>query len=448
MRLRVLAVSLIVAAFAVFYVVGATTHAERVNLSKGRGDQNGYLWDAERVYANWHGQTPPYLIGARNRMPLYAGFLALLYHPSMSDPRFFEVGRVANVYLSLGLLALLAALLLRTLPVHRALNLVGATAFGYFIFKAGYTQSELLFYTVFFIAFVSIWAMFGSPSAPRLIGLGILAGAASGLAHLTKASVPPLVAIAVSVGGLWTVLGVPRSPDSRFWRASAFAALVVTFALVLWPYISTNKRVFGQYFYNVNSTFYVWYDNWPKASVGTALHGDGEGWPTMPPEQIPTARSYLREHSSGQIARRVVDGFADMGVVLRRDYDLLPYLAVYLAGFVFVAVRGGNDFARALAARRWQLSFFSLYLLTYLVATAFYHPISGTGTGRFLLAHVLPTLFVVNLLLSDQRLQGAAWKTGSFDLRLTHVDWLITGLLVFNVVVRVWPRLMTTYGGF
>ncbi len=49
-------------------------------------------------------KTPALLIGERNRMPLYAGFLALFYSPSMSDDEFFIVAKRANIYLSLGLL--------------------------------------------------------------------------------------------------------------------------------------------------------------------------------------------------------------------------------------------------------------------------------------------------------------------------------------------------------
>lgn len=454
----------LVAALAVFYVVGGTTHGARVNLSKARGDQSGYLWDAERVYANWHGQTPAYLIGARNRMPLYAGFLALVYRPSMSDPQFFEVGRVANVYLSVALLAFLAVVLVRNLPRHAALNLVGVAAFGYFIFKAGYTQSELLFYTLFFVAFLAIWTLLGREPGPGMLGLAILAGALCGLAHLTKASVPPLVGLTVVTGAAWTLLAPSLGRQPRLWRLASIVALTVTFVIVLWPYLATNKRVFGHYFYNVNSTFYVWYDDWAHASVGTALHGDSDGWPAMPPEDIPTASRYLREHSLGQIAARVAGGFADMGTVLRRDYDLLPYLAIYLGGLAFFAGTRSSAMRAQIQARAWQLGFFALYLVTYLLATAFYHPISGTGTGRFLLAHVLPTLFVVSVLISgvgregDPRsdFRGDAGSDARNDMRgaaasanmRRSFDWLVTTMLLFNVVVRVWPRLMTTYGGF
>src|SRR6266540_3214716 len=72
-------------ALAVVYVAGATQHAEQVNTFKARGDQSGYLWDAQNVYANWHGATPPILIGERNRMPWYAAFLAVFWSPAMSN---------------------------------------------------------------------------------------------------------------------------------------------------------------------------------------------------------------------------------------------------------------------------------------------------------------------------------------------------------------------------
>ena len=51
----------------------------------------------------------------------------------------------------LALCYLIFARFLRPLP---ATNLLVAVAFGYFVFKAGYTQAELLFYFLFFAAFV------------------------------------------------------------------------------------------------------------------------------------------------------------------------------------------------------------------------------------------------------------------------------------------------------
>ena len=148
-----------------FYVVAASEHGRRVNTSKARGDQTGYLWDAENVYANWHGRQPPVVIGERNRMPLYAGFLAIFYHRDLSDPAFFEVAKKANIYLSLALVVLLAVIFFRELPPLEATNLTGIVAFGIFIFKAGYAQSELLFYFLMFVTFLGCWHLLRSPTS-------------------------------------------------------------------------------------------------------------------------------------------------------------------------------------------------------------------------------------------------------------------------------------------
>ena len=64
--------------------------------------------------------------------------------------------------------------------------------------------------------------------------------------------------------------------------------IVFTFLAVEYPHISNSKRIYGHYFYNVNSTFYIWYDSWDDVMQGTRVHGDRVGWPDMPEDQIPS----------------------------------------------------------------------------------------------------------------------------------------------------------------
>jgi len=52
-----------------FYVAGASQHAREVNTSIGRGDQLGYVWDAQVVYGNWHHWTPPMRRGDGREYP-------------------------------------------------------------------------------------------------------------------------------------------------------------------------------------------------------------------------------------------------------------------------------------------------------------------------------------------------------------------------------------------
>ena len=439
-----------------FYVIAASEHGRRVNTSKARGDQSGYLWDAENVYANWHGRQPPVVIGERNRMPLYAGYLALFYHRDLPDPEFFEVAKRANIYLSLALLAILGLLFFRHLPTLAAANLTGIVAFGYFIFKAGYAQSELLFYFLMFVTFLGCWHLLRAAQGWRAIGLAALTGSLAGLAQLTKAALLPFVAtfLAIYAGSLLVRVvrrqthGVEEASRDALWRVAAAAVFAIAFLAVLWPYLSTSKRVFGQYFYNVNSTFYVWYDDWAHASVGTYSHGDGVGWPTMPDSELPGAGRYWREHSVGQIGQRIASGFEDMALKSVQMYGYLPYLLLYLAMLAVILFTRRQIVVPMLRANAPLVAFLLVYASLYLLAIAFYYPTSGTGTARFLLAHLAPLFFALSYLFSRERLTSAPWRIGRFQFGMQQFNVLVFALLVVDVTVRLWPRLMTTYGGF
>jgi hypothetical protein len=438
-------------------VVAASEHGRRVNTSKARGDQSGYLWDAENVHANWHGRQPPVVIGERNRMPLYAGFLAVFYHRDLTDPEFFEVAKRANIYLSLALLVVLALLFRRELPALVAANLTGIVMFGIFVFKAGYAQSELLFYFLFFVTFLGCWHLLRMKSGGRALALAAATGAAAGLAQLTKAAMLPFVAIFLAAYALSLfsrvradqadVSGRPARHDVA-WRVATAAAFTVAFFAVLWPYLSTSKRVFGHYFYNVNSTFYVWYDDWAHASVGTYVHGDGIGWPTMPESELPSAARYWREHSLKQIAARMASGFQDMAIKSVQMYEYLPYLLLYLAALLLVLTTRRRLIARFIVSNMPLAVFLLLYAVGYLLAIAFYYPTSGTGTARFLLAHLPPLFFAISYLLSRKTVESAPWRLGGLTLRVRHFHVLVFAILTIDVTIHLWPRLMTTYGGF
>ncbi len=443
-------------ALGVFYVVAANTHAERVNLSKARGDQSGYLWDAQNVYKNWHGEQPPIVLGERNRMPVYAGFLALVWDPAQTNDEFFEVGRRANIYLSLGLVVLLACVLVVGLPRHAAVNLTGVVTFGYFVYKAGYTQSELLFYFFFFLTFLGCWRLLVSAPDRAALGVAAATGAFAGVSHLTKAAMLPFIGIFLGIFGvraLWQFASARRSAAGHATRGLAWQTLTavvftVAFLAVLWPYISTSKRVFGQYFYNVATTFCVWYDNWAQESVGTRLHGDGVGWPTMPESELPSASRYWREHTIGQIAARVANGLEDIVIRSYTTYGHFKYLTLYLAMLAALALTCRAVLASMARAHVWLAAFLTVYGVVYLLAIAFYEPISGTGTARFFLAHMLPFFYTATRITTAQPLRDVRWTLGGTPVTLAHLQWFVTATIALDVMFGVWPRLMTTYGGF
>jgi hypothetical protein len=288
---------------------------------------------------------------------------------------------------------------------------------------------------------------------------GAVFGVLAGLAHLTKASALPLVLIVLAVTAVGSAVQVARGlrhqPGDRrkaltlgAVRAAAIALAIVSVAAVIYPYVATSKRVYGRWFYNVNTTFYVWYNNWPEASVGTYAHGDGVGWPTLPAHQIPTARSYLRTHSPETILTRIADGMADIVVRLYRTFWVLKYVGLYLALAAVAIARNRLAFARLLSQHASLAAFLGLYGATYLAATAFYAPISGTGTSRFVLAHVAPLLFTVSALLARRPFALSQWTVLGCTLTMGHLHLLVTVSMGLDLAFAIWPRLMTTYGGF
>jgi hypothetical protein len=448
MTVRALRVVLLMA-LAVFYVSAATEHARQVNTSKARGDQSGYLWDAQNMYGNWHGSAPPTLIGERNRMPVYAAFLAAFWNPSLSNDDFFDRAKRWNIYLSVGLLAMLAAVFACYLPPLPSTNLTLVVAFGYFIFKAGYSQSELLFYFLFFITFLLFWEILARPAGLNATALrAAAAGATAALAYLTKAALLPLIGIFLATCAFDALRRLRVEPQTA--RSPLIAALVVAtvFLAVLSPYIRTNRRVFGHYFYNVNTTFYIWYDNWPQASVGTIKHGDGVGWPAVPAEDLPSASKYWHEHTVAQMAGRIGGGLWDMLDRSYKTYWYFKYLVLYLGMVIAIAIK-----CRPILAETWRRSpaavaFLLLYGITYLIGIAFYAPVSGTGTSRFLIAHLTPLFFVLSLFLVRESARRTEWSIGGTTIGVPHFHLLVSVSLAFDIAFVIWPRLMTTYGGF
>jgi hypothetical protein len=437
-----------------FYVAGAREHARVQNREKSRGDQTLYMLLALEIHANRHGQHPP-IVHPRNRMPLYPWYQSFFWDPRLSHWDYFYLGREQNIRLSLVLLAVLGLCFRRFTRPLVALVLLLVVAFGCFIYKAGYFQPELLFYTLFFLTFLAACHLLQSRSPGRTIALAAVTGVLAALSHLTKAAMLPFVMLLAAVHLVQVAgdLGWGSAPSRERLvraggRALAAAVFAACFLAVLYPYISTSKRVFGQYFYNVNSTHYVWYDSWHHAIRGTRSHDDENRMPRMPRGERPSLRKYLREHSAGQVAARLGAGFADMWRVSYRGYGYLPYVLLYAVfGCVLLATRW-QAVRETLRGRGLLVGFVVLYGAGHLLLVAFYHPISDTGTARFLLAHLAPLMFAAGWLFSQPPIWSTRWRIGGRDVTLAHAHMLVLVILAIDLMFFTWPRLMTTYGGF
>jgi len=453
-----LTLALTILLLAVFYHAGATEHARTVNTSRVRADQSGYLWDAVGIHIARHG-GPSTLIGERNRMPVYPWLLSWLYDPAMTPDAFFDTAKRWNIWLSLVLLGLLAGIARLMLPPLPAMNLVLVVAFGYYIFKAGYAQAELLFYFLFLSTFLVCCRLLQEHTARATLVLAVVAGSLAALTHLTKAAVLPFVGMFLAVLAVRALAPLTRlrsaaDPDERtlvtrvvLYRLAAGAVFAVCFLGLLSPYLINSKKHFGHYFYNVNSTFYVWYDDWPSASVGTYQDGDGKGWPTTPPDQIPSMRKYLREHSAAQIAQRFGNGFLEMITVSYNRLWYFKYGVLYGLFALLMITTAWHSFLGLIHSRAAVFSFLLLYGVVYLAAVAFYQPISGT-TLRMLLAHLAPFLFVVSRLSARPPFRDLRWNLGGAIVTPGHIHLLILVMMAFDLVFVHWRRLMADFAGY
>jgi hypothetical protein len=434
--------------FCILYCYGAVAQSNRVNTDMAATDQSAYM-----DYAKELRQTNYTYIGGRNRMPVYPFLQSLFYSPQLTDQEFFVQGKYRNIVLSLLCLLALYLIFRRYVP-DLYLNLTLVTAFTIFIFKAGYFQTELLFYLLFFSGFLLMSEMLAAPNWK----LGVMTGLVLGIGHLTKASVLPGLALFLA----WAVIRMvsmlyerlkSRSPEAGGQNRPLASALLSTFLValvflaVIYPYISTSKRVFGRYLYNVNSTFYIWYDSWGEAKQGTRAHGDRVGWPDMPEEEIPSLEKYVREHTLSQIVSRPLDGFwTSLVGHCTHSYGYCKYVGIYsLAALVVVAlnlqtIRGLAGQHRFVAL--FVLSFFVVYLLLY----SWYAPVASGR--RFMLALFCPYMLTVSALLSDPSLKPQPVRLAGVQVRLIDVlNLLVLAVLLVDLYFILTSKVVTIYGG-
>ena len=388
------------------------------------GDQSAYLGYARHLYESNYTVTED-----RNRMPVYPFLLSLIYRPGMSEGEFLVRAQTFTVTLSILLLALLFLIFRRFFSPWPALGLLAASAFGVFLYRAGKAQVELLFYFVSFCAFVLLLQLFVRPRW----WLALLAGATTGLAHLTKASVLPGLA-------LWAVVfaaGIIWSTDR--WRRLAILAVVIgSFFAVILPYIQTSKRIYDSYFYNVNSTFVIWCDSSTEAFEFLDKHGDKDKWREVPPDERPSFRKYWREHSVGQMVRRVWKGSLDLATQNARAIGYYKFvLALLLAGIV-VGLQRKRQARALLVDHRFAAIFCLLFLTGYFVLYAWYDGI--INDTRFVLSIFLPFVFAALLFvvrLGRDRTVSMAGRQFRFD---QFVGALLLGLSMIDVLYNA-PRL-------
>jgi 4-amino-4-deoxy-L-arabinose transferase-like glycosyltransferase len=383
-----------IAVLLILIVYGFEAHARRRALSTppSMGDQGAYLGYARFMYDSNYT-----VVGERNRMPVYPFLLSLIYEPGLSEIDFLRRAQAFNVNLSILLLGLLYLLFRKFFPPWPAVALLAATAFGVFIYRAINAQTEVLFYFISFCAFV---LLLRTLIAPRW-WLATLGGATMGVAHLSKASVLPALVVWIAVFAaqlVWNLRKARGSQTTEFWHGLGMLLLVIaTFLAVIFPYIQTSKRIYGQYFYNVNSTFVMWFDSPSEGWNFVTQHAQHDQWRSLPREQLPSFSKYWREHSLAQIIRRQVNGSWNL---ITQNAMVIGYykfmVAFVIAGALYCARQRGRV-RELLSEYPFAAAFCALFFCAYFVLYAWYQALSSDT--RFILSIFLPCAFAASLFL-------------------------------------------------
>ncbi len=381
---RALAVAALLLAAGAAYLWGTHAHARRLNIYPDGWDQGPVLSEAIAMRS-----TNYAVVTNRNQMPLYPFYLSWFATPEQEPASFFEKAKSVSIGLSVALLAVLFVVLWWRLPTHAALNIFLITMFTVFLFKAPYCQADLLYYTLSFLAFLFMRDAVARQSWLAAFSVGLF----SSLAWLSKASNLPVFALyllflAIRAADFFRL----KNPERARRAIIALAISATVFLIALRPYLVTNRKMFGSFFYNVNSSFNVWHDSWADVKAHRQrIDEAGLSLFELPSSERMGPGRYLSTHSAGQIGKRFGLGAVETILVAAMSFGYFEYAMGYLLLLALLLVWKRREAAREAAAHPFTVAFTVLFFIGGFLLCAFYVPIAPGP--RFALALFLPFMF-------------------------------------------------------
>ncbi len=439
-----------IVALALYLHIARIQNEKNSNLNQS--DQGAYIEFAVSAYETRWQET-----GGRARMPLFPWVMALFYSPDMTEEAFFAVGKVLNTTLSGLILCLLAAVFVRRFSLIYAIYASLCIAFLVFVLKSPYFQGEILLYGLFAAAFIVATDTFSEASDWKN---GLIVGILLALAHFTKAVGLLFFPVYLAAQCLQFVIkyATRKHPAliSQYLRSTLVPAVAcaLAFLALLSPYLNESYQRYGLHFYNVNTTFYMWYDSLGEAKSGTKAAGDREGWPDLPAEEIPSLRKYLQEHTFSQIVDRFALGASKL---IHRGCSDTKYR--YEFGYCSQAALSLLSLAVALPFLLWRssrrellkhaglITFVAGILLLYSASAVWYAGIDSAGP-RALLILAVPFFYTLGLVMHSQAIFQLQLRLFSWQFRLISVVYGAFGFtLIYEIYQVIVSRAATMYGG-
>ncbi|MFC1711926.1 hypothetical protein ACFLZ1_05110 [Patescibacteria group bacterium] len=236
---------------------------------------------------------------------------------------------------------------------------------------------------------------------------GFFTGVISALTFLTKASLPPLLILFFFLYILKTTkFYFKKRTDKLKLYLLSIILFFVSFSLIIIPYLRESKKIFGSYFYNVNSTFYMWYDSWEDAQKGTYKYSDLSEYPKMPANLIPSPNKYFESHTFSQMYQRLINGYEEIVGLIFGTYRFKTYkkhvvygygkyIFIFLYIFLFSSFAGYKKLEKYFKLYSWEIIFFLGTILSYTMLAFWYVPIIPSGQ-RFILGLFIPFVFTLH----------------------------------------------------
>jgi hypothetical protein len=211
------------------------------------------------------------------------------------------------------------------------------------------------------------------------------------------------------------------------------------------------KVRFGHYFYNINTTFYIWYDSLDEAMAADKIYQFSQHWPAqLAPDQVPGPVKFLREHSFRQILDRFTQGVHEQWTNIESQFSVTNYQLSYTVIFLAAILLDIRTTLGLVKKYPYAILFTVLFFIGYLAAFAWYSPISPER--RFTYGLYIPFMFSLFIGIKELAQQQGIRKggqeapvdTANFALA---TNLLVTGTLLFNIWLVVTERLFFDHYG-
>jgi len=461
------------------YMHAARGHTATWNHDLYQNDQKVYLRIAQKLKTTDYEYFTP-----RQRTPGFSYVLAPFWKDdylhqekrSRVSEVWFEKGKQVNIWLStillIGLYFFFHATTGGAIPAMMATL---ASGFLLYVFRAGYTQPELLYWSLNVVAYYLLMRMLWAPTWK----VAITGGFVSGVAFFVKAGTQPLLLLFVVSFGvklLWDWLYHKRRPQLVTILQGATVPLV--FATVLAPYLHGTYKVFGDPFYSTYSKYIMWvkagddsfkHEMYAIMNAGAADHPITEQdfqktwndniemmkekspdlWKTLsaqPTPDLPTLERYLRDHTAAEIIARPIDGLVTNHKRIQKYYtSAYSFLGLCLCAAGILTLFNYQNMWKLVCGNLPVVFYITGFFTGYLVLYGWY---DGLRIGaRLILSLYVPAIFSLIWFLSrkDNKIVIKIGK-GGIDLQRVLFTLLFIALAV-KVVAVLTGELYAEYSG-